>query len=101
VSTLKDAEDELAKAKLPLPAFLEEDVSPPTALYWLWEAAKTGVVIIRAFAENLQLDTSEEQPVLTEAMNGCLAALVGYTHTLVALEVLPPEAEEALARGQA
>ena len=42
-------------------------------------------------------DSTTSYRVLLEVMNGIAAAVTGTTHALVALEVLPPEAEEALA----
>lgn len=99
MTALDDARTELGTKAVPMPDFLEEDVTPVTALYWLWEASKVGLGIATAFAQNLQLDGDEEQPVITELLNGASFALAGMTHALVALEVLPKEVEEALGNG--
>lgn len=98
MTALDDAQSELGTKMIPLPEWLEEDVTPVTALYWVYEAVKLALPIATGFAQNLQIDEAEEQPVLTELLNGVSFAVAGMTHAMVALEVLPQEAEDALTR---
>lgn len=100
MSGLERVQAELAEGMAPLPELWAYDYSPQAALLYAWELAKTVMSMQTAGAQALAGDTDELQPVVTEVLNGVAAALAGYTHALVALEVLPPEAEEAIASGQ-
>jgi hypothetical protein len=100
VTPLELCQDELVATKTPTPDFLAEDLTPATAIYWGFEAAKVLLTIVTAAAASLDAPEGEEQPVMTEALNGVSQALVGYLYALVQLEVLPKVALEAVEAGQ-
>lgn len=99
MTPLEACQAELVDAKVPTPDFLGEDLTPPTILYWCFEAAKIALTAVTAGAASLTEAQDEEQPVMTEVLNGVTFALAGYTHALVALDVLPKQAEEAISSG--
>ena len=92
---------ELAESMIPHPDQFLEDYSPPAALLFGRQVAMVCLKIAAGAAASLDVDRDEEQPVLSKVLNGVAAAVAGFTHALVALEVLPVEAEEALAAGMA
>jgi hypothetical protein len=96
MTPLEMCQTELVEAKCPTPDFLGEDLTPGTILYWLFEAAKVAMTAVNAAAISLDVPEGEEQPVMTEVMNGTAQALVGYTYALVKLEVLPQAALDAI-----
>jgi hypothetical protein len=100
VTPLELCQDELVATKTPTPDFLSEDLTPATAIYWGFEAAKVLLTITTAAAASLDVPEGEEQPVMTEALNGVAMALTGYTYALVQLEVLPEAALLAIRDGQ-
>lgn len=83
---------------MPIPADFIETLSPHAAGLWCWEAAKSLMVVLAAASASLMADNDEEQPTINEVLNGAAASLAGLTHSLVALGVLPPEAEAAIAQ---
>jgi hypothetical protein len=99
VTPLELCQDELVATKTPTPDFLSEDLTPATAIYWGFEAAKVLLTITTAAAASLDVPEGEEQPVMTEALNGVAMALTGYTYALVQLEVLPEAALLAIRAG--
>src|SRR5579862_582872 len=99
MTPLEMCQAELVDAKVPTPDFLGEDLTPGTILYWLSEAAKIAMTAVNAAALALETPEDEEQPVMTEVMNGTAQALVGYTYALVQLQVLPEAALEAIRSG--
>ena len=96
---LDQAQSELADATMPIPSDFLEELSPQAATLWCWEAAKSLLTVLTAAATSLGAGDDEEQPTVTEVLNGAAASLAGLTHVLVALQVLPPEAEEAMTAG--
>ncbi len=99
MTTLEQVQAELADGMAPLPELWAYDLSPQAAVLYAWELAKTVLSVQAAAAMSTGADVEEEQPVITEILNGCSAALAGYTHALVVLEVLPQAAEDALVTG--
>jgi len=99
MTALEDAQAELAEASVPAPDWIEEDLTPTAALLYCFETTKVGLRVATAAAVSLQADPDDEIPAISALLNGCAAALAGYTHALVALEVLPKEAEEAMLSG--
>lgn len=99
MSMLGAAQAELSDATMPVPGDFLEDLSPQAAGLWCWEAAKSLLTIVTAAATSLGADPSEEQPSVHEVLNGAAASLAGLTHMLVVLDVLPPEAEQAMLAG--
>lgn len=97
---LAQAQSELADGAMPIPADFIEELSPQAATLWCWEAAKSLLTVLTAAATSLVAGDDEHQPTVTEVLNGAAASLAGLTHILVALQVLPPEAEEAMAVGR-
>jgi hypothetical protein len=98
-TALEAAQGELRDAMVPLPSDYLEDLSPQAATLLCWEAAKSLLTILTAAATSLGGDPSEPQPVVSEVLNGAAASLAGLTHVLVALGVLPQEAEDAMVVG--
>lgn len=99
MTALETAQDELAKSMMPHPDEFMEDYSPQAALLFGRQVAMSCLRICTAAAASLNAAEDEEVPTATEVLNGCAAGVVGFTHALVALGVLPLEAEEALASG--
>ena len=93
---LKATQEELQDAMAPVPEDYMQTFSPPAALVYARLVAMQALTICMAATAELQLDGTEEQPTLTEVLNGCMAAVAGFTHALVSLEVLPPESDEAI-----
>lgn len=100
MTALEFCQAELAGAKAPDPGWIEQDLTPATAIYYGFEVAKVLLTIATAAAASLEEDPNQDQPVMTEVLNGAAFALAGYIHALVALEVLPKSAEEAMASGK-
>ena len=92
---LRATQEELQDAMAPVPEDYMQDFSPPAALVYARLVAMQALTICMAATASLKLDETEEQPTLTEVLNGCMAAVAGFTHALVSLEVLPKEAGEA------
>ena len=99
MTALETAQDELAKSMMPHPDEFMEDYSPQAALLFLRQVAMSSLRTCTAASASLGADEDEEVPAATEVLNGVAAAVVGSTHALVALGVLPLEAEEALVNG--
>ena len=99
MTALETAQDELAKSMMPHPDEFMEDYSPQAALLFLRQVSMSTLRVATAASASMQGDEDEEVPTITEVLNGVAAAVVGSTHALVALGVLPVEAEEALASG--
>ncbi len=87
---------ELADSMTPHPSEFMADYSPGAALLFLRQVAEQMLGILAGAAASVMAEPDEEQPVLSEALNGVAACLAGSTHALVALGVLPVEAEDAL-----
>lgn len=92
-------QDELAAAMVPWPDDYLQQLSPQAALLVLRQMAMACLTVVTGAAVSLDEDPDGEAGVIAEALNGVSAALAGATHALVALEVLPAEAEQALAEG--
>src|SRR5271154_2237916 len=99
VTPLEMCQAELADAKTLTPDFLAEDLTPAAAILWGFEASKVLLTMVTAAAASLDVPEDEEQPVMTEVLNGVSSALAGYMYALVKLEVLPEAALEAIASG--
>jgi hypothetical protein len=99
VTPLELVQDELANTHHVEPDFLGQDFTPSTALFWMFGAAQEMLTIITAAAASLDVPEGEEQPVMTEALNGVSMALMGYTYALVQLQVLPQAALDAIRAG--
>jgi hypothetical protein len=100
MTPLELVKDELANVVHVEPDFLSQDFTPSTALFWMFGAAQEMLTIITVAAASLDVPEGEEQPVMTEALNGVSQALVGYVYALVQLEVLPQAALDAIRAGQ-
>ena len=95
--TLKESgQVELRKLGVPLPSEFMVDLSPIAALLFLQDTAEGALRCLTDAVARDNEDGAEVQPVVSEVLNGMTAALAGTIHALVALEVLPPEAEAAM-----
>ena len=99
MTALETAQDELGQTMMPHPDEFMEDYSPQAALLFGRQVAMSCLRICTAAAGSLEAAPDEEVPAATEVLNGVAAGVVGFTHALVALGVLPVEAEEALVSG--
>lgn len=99
MTALETAQDELAKSMMPHPDEFMEDYSPQAALLFGRQVAMSCLRICTTAAASLNVADGDEEPTSTEVLNGVAAGVVGFTHALVALGVLPVEAEEGLVSG--
>ena len=96
LSPMQSAQVELSKLGVPMPNDFMTDLSPIAALLFLQSCAEATLsVVTGATAADDDLK-GEVNPTISEVLNGISAALAGSVHALVALEVLPPEAEAAM-----
>lgn len=91
---LAQVQAELSAGMVPWPDDYVEELSPQAALLLLRQMAMATLRVTTAAAVSLEEDPDEPAGPLDEVANGVAAAIMGATHALVALEVLPPEAEE-------
>jgi len=95
-TALEQAQEELAASMVPWPDDFMGDYTPQAGLLFGRQVAMCLLGMVTDAAASLGSDPAEEEPVVMEALNGVAAAVAGFTHALVALGVLPAEAEEAL-----
>jgi hypothetical protein len=96
---LQAVQAELAAAMYPWPDDVMDDLTPQAGLVVLRQTAMQCLRMVTDAAGSLAADGNEEQPTISEVLNGVAAAVAGATHALVALGVLPAEAEQALEVG--
>lgn len=94
---LEVAQDELADSMAPFPEDFMETYSPPAAFLFLRQCAMVALKIATGAAASLAGEADETEPVAVEVLNGIAMCVAGATHALVSLDVLPREAEEAMA----
>jgi hypothetical protein len=95
-SVLEATQAELAEKMVPWPDDYIEDLSPHAALFLLRQMAMATQKVVLGATISLDGDPDDDAGAIGEIMNGVAAAMAGATHACVALEILPPEAEEAL-----
>ena len=100
LSPLDLALAELADSFVPHPDDFLESYTPQAAFLFGRQVAMKCLEIATGAAISLGVESDEEVPTVTEVLNGVSMAVAGLTHALVALGVLPPEAEEALTVGK-
>jgi hypothetical protein len=100
MTALQQCQSELADASAPSPSWMEEDLLPAAALYYTWEVNKVALTIATAAMASLGDDVDIDDPTVHNVLNGVSAAVAGLTVALVALDVLPKEAEEAITSGK-
>lgn len=100
-TTLDAAQAELVSGLFPHPDEFMESLSPPAALLFARQVSMATLKVLAGAAISLDEDPDGDGGAVTEVLNGLAAAVAGYTHAMVALELLPPEAEEALESGLA
>jgi len=94
--TLVAVQAELSGAMIPWPDDYMDELSPPACLLLLRQVAMATLKAIAGGSVFLDEEPDEDSGVLGEILNGVGAAIAGATHACVALELLPPEAEQAL-----
>lgn len=100
MTALESAQAELAEAMTPWPDEFMFSYSPQAGLLFGRQVAMCLLTMVTDAAASLGADGGDSAPMLHEVLNGVAAMVAGATHALVALEVLPVEAEEALTAGQ-
>lgn len=98
-SVLDAAQAELASDMVPWPDDYVETLTPPAALLLGRQMALVVAKVCTAAMVSLDADSDEPAGIEAEVLNGLAAAVAGFTHAMVALEILPIEAEEALTSG--
>jgi hypothetical protein len=98
-SALDAVQGELSTAHFPFPADFLSDVSPQAAIEFGRQVAGILLQMVTDAAALIAKEDGDDQPTVNEALNGVAMMVAGATHALVALGVLPVEAEEALAGG--
>jgi hypothetical protein len=93
---LEAAKVELSKLGVPMPQDWMESLTPVAALLVLQATAEATLgVLAGAFADPAN-ELDADNPVAGEVLNGVTSGLAGAVHALVALEVLPQAAEDAM-----
>jgi AhpD family alkylhydroperoxidase len=90
------AQAELADGLVPWPDDFMDSLSPPAALLFARQVTMKTLQMATGAAASLAEGPDEPQSVVSAVLNGCAMAVAGTTHALVALGLLPKEAEEAL-----
>ena len=93
---LELAQTELAESMVPWPDDFMMEYTPQAGLLFGRQVSMCLMQMVADAAASLVEEGEETEPVANEVMNGVAAAIAGLTHALVALGVLPEEAEEAL-----
>lgn len=96
---LESVQAELASAMIPWPEDYLTDLSPGAMLLLLRQMSMATMKALTGAALSLGEPADEHNDTVADCCNGVAAAIVGATHALVALEILPPEAEQALEEG--
>ena len=96
LSPQQSAEVELSKLGVPMPQDFMSDLSPVAALLFLQACSEATLSVVTGATAADDDPKDEVNPTISEVRNGISAALAGSVHALVALEVLPPEAEAAM-----
>lgn len=96
---LTQCQDELSGLMWPWPDDYVEEASPPAGLLYGRQLAMALLKVAVGAVASIAGDVEDDPTTAHEVLNGVATAVAGFTHALVALEVLPPEAEEALAAG--
>ena len=99
MTALEQAQAELSDAMVPMPADYMDDLTPQAGLLLGFELAKFCLTMVTDAAASLGVPDGEEQPTISEVLNGVSAMVAGACHALVALGVLPQAAEDALEVG--
>lgn len=96
LSPMQSAQVELSKLGVPMPNDFMTDLSPIAALLFMQACAEATLSVVTGATAADDDPKDEVNPTISEVLNGISAALAGSVHALVALEVLPPEAEAAM-----
>jgi hypothetical protein len=96
MSILEAAQAELSDKMIPWPDDYIEDLSPHAALFLLRQMSMGVAKVTLGAMISLAEDPEGDAGILAEIANGVAACVAGATHACVALEILPPEAEQAL-----
>lgn len=95
-TALELAQAELGESMAPWPDDFMTDYSPQAASLFLRQCAMVALQMATAATASLAEAPDEAEPVASEVLNGIAMAVAGSTHALVALGVLPSEAEAAM-----
>ena len=96
---LEAVQGELSRLMWPWPDDYVEEASPPAALFYGRQLAMALLKVATGAVISLGEEAEADPGVAHEVLNGAAMAVAGLTHALVALEVLPVEAEQALEAG--
>jgi hypothetical protein len=93
---LETAQAELAESKTPFPDLFMFDYTPQAGLLFGRQVAMCLLKMVTDAAAGVAQSDGEDQPTVSEVLNGVAMAVAGLTHALVAIGVLPAEAEEGM-----
>jgi hypothetical protein len=96
VTALELAQKELSDSMVPWPDDFMTDYTPQAGLLFGRQVAMCLLKMVTDAAASIATGPDEEEPNVSEVLNGVSMAIAGLTHALVALEVLPAEAEEGM-----
>lgn len=95
-AALELAQTELSDSMVPWPDDFMTDYTPQAGLLFGRQVAMCLLKMVTDAAASVATGPDEEEPTVSEVLNGVSMAIAGLTHALVALEVLPAEAEEGM-----
>ena len=95
-TALELAQTELSDSMVPWPDDFMTDYTPQAGLLFGRQVAMCLLKMVTDAAASVATGPDEEEPTVSEVLNGVSMAIAGLTHALVALEVLPAEAEEGM-----
>ena len=96
MSLLESTKAELARSGAPVPQDFVEDWSPHAGLFYGWQTARALLTVVEGASIQETDDPDIDPAIYEEVINGVAQAVAGFTHALVALDVLPAEAEQAI-----
>ena len=96
---LENVQAELSAAMVPFPDEYVESLTPGAVLFLLRQMSMAALGVVAGASASIAEEAGDDTPALNEVLNGVSMAVAGSTHALVALELLPAEAEAALEGG--
>jgi len=95
-NVLEAVQRELAATMVPHPEEFMTDYSPQAGLFFLRQVAMETMRIVGAACKSLEAEGEDQAPAALEALAATMVCVTASTRGLVALDVLPAEALEAV-----